>query len=256
LFKLSAFTRNRGEIASDFVTIVAEPEAVSRIPGAAIDVVSAMALFPSQISERLDRALKNIERRSNYPGERFRIGLQDDYPLFYAENPDACWYIGQALEQAGWIETDNVMGSIDGSLTVRGWGRVAELEHTPVPHGTRQAFVAMHFDPTLETSYKEAIKKAIESTGFEPMRVDLKEHNGKICDAIIAEIRKSKFVVADFTGHRGGVYFEAGYAMGLGIPVIWLVETTIRTVCILIQGNTITLSGPMKQTSLRSLRGA
>jgi hypothetical protein len=28
-------------------------------------------------------------------------------------------------------------------------------------------------------------------------------------------------VVADFTGHRGGVYFEAGYAQGRGIPVIW-----------------------------------
>ena len=51
--------------------------------------------------------------------------------------------------------------------------------------------------------------------------MDLKEHNEKICDAIIAEIRKSKFVVTDFTGHRGGVYFEAGYALGLGLPVIW-----------------------------------
>ena len=51
--------------------------------------------------------------------------------------------------------------------------------------------------------------------------MDLKEHNDKICDAIVAEIRKSRFVVADFTGHRGGVYFEAGFALGLGIPVIW-----------------------------------
>ncbi len=40
-------------------------------------------------------------------------------------------------------------------------------------------------------------------------------------DAIIAEIRKSLFMVADFTENRGGVYFEAGYAQGLGIPVIW-----------------------------------
>ena len=29
------------------------------------------------------------------------------------------------------------------------------------------------------------------------------------------------FVVADYTGNRGGVYFEAGLAMGLGIPVFW-----------------------------------
>ena len=30
--------------------------------------------------------------------------------------------------------------------------------------------------------------------------------------------------MGDFTGQRGGVYFEAGFAMGLGLPVIWLVR--------------------------------
>ncbi len=54
-----------------------------------------------------------------------------------------------------------------------------------------------------------------------PFRVDKKEHNDKVDDLIIASIKESRFVVADFTGHRGGVYFEAGFAMGLGLPVIW-----------------------------------
>jgi hypothetical protein len=40
-------------------------------------------------------------------------------------------------------------------------------------------------------------------------------------DEIISQIRKSRFLVADFTGHRGGVYFEARFAMGLGMPVFW-----------------------------------
>jgi nucleoside 2-deoxyribosyltransferase len=57
------------------------------------------------------------------------------------------------------------------------------------------------------------------------VRIDKKEHSNKIDDEIIAEIRRSKFLVADFTCEkekvRGGVYFEAGFAMGLGIPVIW-----------------------------------
>ncbi|MDA1051804.1 MAG: hypothetical protein O3C40_15165 [Planctomycetota bacterium] len=38
----------------------------------------------------------------------------------------------------------------------------------------------------------------------------------------MSEIRKARFLVADFTKHRNGVYFEAGYAIGLQIPVIWL----------------------------------
>ena len=33
-------------------------------------------------------------------------------------------------------------------------------------------------------------------------------------------IRRSKFVVADFTGQRGGVYFESAFALGLGLPVV------------------------------------
>ena len=36
------------------------------------------------------------------------------------------------------------------------------------------------------------------------------EHINRIGDEIISQIRRSKFLIADFTGHRGGVYFEAG----------------------------------------------
>ena len=57
--------------------------------------------------------------------------------------------------------------------------------------------------------------------GFQPFRIDDKHHNHKICDEIVAEIRRSRFLVADFTGHRGGVYYEAGFAAGLGLPVIF-----------------------------------
>ena len=55
---------------------------------------------------------------------------------------------------------------------------------------------------------------------FEPVRVLDSEHAGKIDDLIIAEIRASGLLVADFTGHRPSVYYEAGFAWGLGIPVI------------------------------------
>jgi nucleoside 2-deoxyribosyltransferase len=42
------------------------------------------------------------------------------------------------------------------------------------------------------------------------------------CDQIISAINDSKFLIADFTGHRQGVYFEAGYALGQEKEVIWL----------------------------------
>ena len=40
----------------------------------------------------------------------------------------------------------------------------------------------------------------------------------------MTEIKNSRFVVADATDQRPGVYFEAGYAMGLGLPVLWSVR--------------------------------
>ncbi|HVN49100.1 MAG TPA: hypothetical protein VMU30_09820, partial [Bacteroidota bacterium] len=68
--------------------------------------------------------------------------------------------------------------------------------------------------------WSNGIKEALISCNYRPLRIDLEEHNDKICDRIISEIHHSGLVVADFTGQRGGVYFESGYAMGLGIPVI------------------------------------
>jgi hypothetical protein len=53
------------------------------------------------------------------------------------------------------------------------------------------------------------------------MLIPNKEHANKIDDEIIAEIRRSAFLVADFTGHRQNVYFETGFAIGLGLQVIW-----------------------------------
>lgn len=79
----------------------------------------------------------------------------------------------------------------------------------------------MWFDQSLQAVWSEGFSKAIDAAGYIPKRIDKQEHINKICDEIIAEIRRSKFVVADFTGQRGGVYYEAGYAAGLHIPVIW-----------------------------------
>lgn len=103
-----------------------------------------------------------------------------------------------------------------------GYARLAELEG--INSESRQAFVAMWLDSPPEV-YQEGIKPAVKSAGYKPVRIDKTEHNNKIDDEIIAEIRRSRFLIADFTqgddGARGGVYYEAGFAYGLNIPVIF-----------------------------------
>lgn len=90
-----------------------------------------------------------------------------------------------------------------------------------IRRNSSQVFVAMWFDDHMKDAYDNGFDKAIRGAGYDPLRIDRTEHDGKIDDRIIAEIRRSAFVVADFTGHREGVYYEAGFAHGLGRRVIF-----------------------------------
>jgi hypothetical protein len=66
----------------------------------------------------------------------------------------------------------------------------------------------------------DAIERSVKRCGYRPYRVDRESHNNKIDDEIIANIRISRLVVADLTGVRPNVFYEAGFAHGLGIPVL------------------------------------
>ncbi len=83
----------------------------------------------------------------------------------------------------------------------------------------------MWIDSETDDAFEKGIKPGIEDAGYEALRIDKKQDVVKIDDEIMSEIRRSRLVVADFTygesGVRGGVYFEAGFAEGLGIPVIY-----------------------------------
>lgn len=90
----------------------------------------------------------------------------------------------------------------------------------------RQGFVARWFDCSMDEPYEEGIACAIRAAGYKSRLINDRGFTGEVVDEILAEIRKSKFVVADFTscgeceacekcehiGARGGVYFEAGFA--------------------------------------------
>ena len=132
--------------------------------------------------------------------------------------PEEVKYLLDYLIEQGWLDLRN--GYV---LTVKGYVRLAELETENAE--SSKGFVAMWFDDSLKEAWEEGIKRGIEDAGYEAVRIDEQEHNDKIDDEIIAEIRRSRFVVADFTqgekGVRGGVYYEAGFAHGLGIEVFF-----------------------------------
>ena len=129
------------------------------------------------------------------------------------------------LSKRGWItDVESQNGArLALRLTVEGHTHLEALEHTVA--ASSRAFVAMWFDDSMKDAWEVGIDPAIKDAGYEAIRIDRKEHANKIDDEIIAEIRRSRFVVADFThgdsGARGGVYYEAGFAHGLDIPVVF-----------------------------------
>ena len=183
---------------------------------------------PLPVAERADRLLLYLADCSSSLGDLVSIGRRDEADwraLAWTESvkQEDLLFLTRYLASNGWIEIiTQVLGGI---LTVRvsidGYTKIAT---EPTNIQSSQAFVAMWFDPEMNEVYDQSVGPAIEDAGFVPVRVDRKEHVNRIEDEIVAEIRRSRFVVADFThgkdGARGSVYYEAGYAHALGLPVI------------------------------------
>lgn len=183
---------------------------------------------PLSVHIRSDRLLRFLARQSKAIGDTVDLHWDessetdiDRCAMAWSESTTLrqVWFLLDYLRAQGWIERRAEMRHV---VTVDGYRRIAEERTNP---DARQAFVAMWFDEATDAAYRKGIMPAIESVGYECMRIDQKEDVVKIDDEIIAEIRRSRFLVADFThgkgGARGGVYFEAGFALGLGIPVIY-----------------------------------
>lgn len=202
-------------------------------PSITSDVVNAAKSFPALITgERINRALLYFSQ--------FPLGT----PLITPKNDEFDNHDSAAMELAARAEciTKRELLVLLGLLTemnlianqpttglnqfaptASGWLKIDDLGTKSL--NTTQAFVAMWFNDSVEAAFVDGIKPAIEDCGYRAVRIDKIEHSDKIDDRIIAEIRRSRFLVADFTCEkekvRGGVYFEAGFAQGLGIPVIW-----------------------------------
>lgn len=139
------------------------------------------------------------------------------------EDPNEGAFVLEQMVEAGWLLESMVDSGIFYRISLLGWGKVFQARETNRSQNSDKCFVAMSFDRTLEYLYDMAIKPACEESNFKPIRVD-REHPGSgetINDAIIAGIRASHFTIADFTQHKNGVYFEAGFALGQGQKVIF-----------------------------------
>ena len=180
------------------------------------------------VHRRADLLLQHIGHNTPNIGDYFRLWPQGTFCMAMAWSESThnteVLYLLNYLSDKNWLNAEP-LGEHDTQylLTVEGYARLAELENALGV--SSKAFVAMWLDPTMNPIFEQGFAPAIRDAGYEPQRIDFKQHMNKIDDEIIAEIRRSRFIVADFThdekGARGSVYYEAGFAHGLNIPVIF-----------------------------------
>ena len=110
------------------------------------------------------------------------------------------------------------------NLTFDGWKQY-EAEKQGKFDGN-YGFIAMQFnDPDLESFVRDVVKPAVKKDiGYD--LVDMRDvpEAGIIDNIMRVRIRDAKFVIADLTHGNNGAYWEAGYAEGLGKPVIYICE--------------------------------
>lgn len=182
--------------------------------------------FPSQQPiEKQFRLLLFLQEMSKFDGESIQYApdeMRDWWRrLFYRSEEELSFYLS-VLDSSGLIKyTGYGSGIIEVSLTAEGLGKVIKKQEES---STSNCFVAMSFAPDLVSVYDNAISRAIKAAGFTPVLIRDDRSipsDVTINDAILAAIKNARFTVADFTNHRSGVYFEAGYALGRGQKVIY-----------------------------------
>jgi hypothetical protein len=200
----------------------------SPIPGWVVQSLDELAPPTDlRVGQRLDEALLNIGWLAKGLGHVVAL-LKDGgtATALWADDVEGAGYIVKAIEELGYAEDlmKGGAGPFQIRLTPKGWQHFERLRDGMIGVGPPTVFVAMYFHDDLGPVFSDAIRPALAQLGYEAERVDRREHNNRIDDEIVARIRASRFVLADFTGHRGGVYFEAGFAHGLGKPVIFSVR--------------------------------
>ncbi len=204
------------------------------------DIDLALASVVPSLHHRADRMLRWITTEFS-PGRQFSLQDLGLWEAFKNSPSDYVVIVGGSLTASrlmpiGWSRTIEEMEFMVTEVLCNEMGLLVsqnnhEYQVSPKGllylEGRRESvssigFCAMWFNTEVFSLWTEVIEPATRAAGYEPLRIDSKQHNGKIDDEIMASIRASRFVVSDFTGNRGGVYYEAGFAHGLGLPVIFM----------------------------------
>jgi hypothetical protein len=198
-------------------------------------------------AEQANNLIAYLGQCLSSPGDSFSVPAQqindsqeNIYGLLGIKTGAGEWkdlqFVVRSLGEENFLEVHYSSEMLDGrklassaSLSLRGWQKYEDLQRSI--KDSRKAFVAMEFpnrektadyffqDTLLDQYLVPAAKKAGYDLG-NALRSD--PAAGNIHARLEVEIRAARFVVAELAHHNNGAYWEAGFARGLGEPVIYM----------------------------------
>jgi hypothetical protein len=220
-------------------TLGSTPDAAAKLSHAlrrAQEVNTDVLFSTSTIEEVLKRALPRPQEQADLlirwlaqnipgPGEFVKVTSVTHAGIVGSKSANGFALVVAHLFETGLLTGNQVQpigtgGWAHVTLTFRGWAYYEDLVKGSTAY--RKAFMAMKFgDPILEQVLSEVFKPAAKLAGFDLFKLDDVPKAGLIDDRLRVEIQSSDFLLADLTHDNLGAYWEAGYAEGLGKPVIY-----------------------------------
>ncbi len=215
--------------------------------------------YPHTFSERIDKILIYISNHVHHLGQPIELSFEQALGLLFIDrkrdeerisyikddrfrDEKECEvevkYMLDYLQNSNLINYTILSGNNYATIQLQpdGYRRVDELQKNT--SNGRNVLVAMKFGDDTKP-LREAIRAGIFQAGYYAVFIDEVQHNNFITPELLKHIRDSKFIVVDLTHQNNGAYFEEGYAMGLGKPVIQLCKQDTKLHFDIAQINTI-----------------
>ena len=218
--------------------------------------------YPKTFAERVDNILLYFGSKAPHIGQPISFSYEETVSALFVDrfeiirdrdsgrvtkcekrDDDDCGneakYMLDCLKKRGLIEYVFISSdeeAVEITITPEGYARIDELQKYSA-HG-RNVLVAMQFGEDTK-NLREAIRQGVKDAGYYAVFIDEVQHNDFITPELLKYIRDSKFVVVDLTHKNNGAYFEEGYAMGVGKPVIQLCQRNQKLHFDIAQKNTI-----------------
>ena len=175
-------------------------------------------------AEQIDYLVRFLGHELKRPGKQYNYNDEsiNVLKLISATASIDGMHMQKILEYADESKLIN-KSNTDLELTLDGWRRYNEFERGKL--GLRFAFMAMQFEDEQKSFIEGTVKPIVKEFELDlNILSDIYSKENIIDLKLRNTIKDCSLLICDLTHRNNGAYFEAGFAEGLGKPVIYICE--------------------------------